>query len=63
MTKQRGSIEEESRFVASVRTGLKQLDSGERVPHVDVEREVEAWLVEMESFEEDRVFKLVAEKS
>ena len=63
MPKQQDTIEEQSRFVASVQAGLKQLDSGKRIPHEDIEREVEAWLDEWESSGGNSFLKLAAEKS
>ena len=37
---------ERARFMASVQTGLKQLDRGERIPHEEIEKEIDAWLAE-----------------
>jgi predicted transcriptional regulator len=37
---------ERARFMASVQRGLDQLDRGERIPHEEVEKEIDAWLAE-----------------
>ena len=37
---------ERARFMASVQTGLNQLDRGDRISHEDMEKEVKAWLSE-----------------
>lgn len=39
-----GSSSEKARFMADVQAGLDELDRGERVPHEEVEAEIEAWL-------------------
>ncbi len=37
---------ERARFMTAVKDGLDQLDRGERIPHEEVEKEIDAWLAE-----------------
>lgn len=37
---------ERALFLADVRIGLEQLERGERIPHQEIEKEMDAWLAE-----------------
>jgi predicted transcriptional regulator len=39
-------IAQEIEFIAGVRQGLAELDSGERIPIEEVERELPSWIIE-----------------
>jgi predicted transcriptional regulator len=39
-------IAQEIEFIAGVRQGLTELDSGERIPIEEVERELPSWIIE-----------------